>query len=157
MQCWVRVRFWIIFGNIYIRHRSIIWYPIDWMRQRYCSGKQKRKSLQFQMKPGLIMLIIFANYSKNTIILHRLNIEKNRNYIVGNISGCTEKNRCTALWLSCQFQSELSYQAEYPGGHGCTDAEMIYERADADKPFMGLTTFSGDFPTAKDIRIALKS
>lgn len=31
---------------------------------------------------------------------------------------------------------------------------MIYERADADKPFMGLTTFSGDFPVAKDIGIA---
>ena len=51
------------------------------MRQQYCSGKQKRKLLQFQMKPGLIMLIIFANYSKSTIILHRLNIEKNKDYI----------------------------------------------------------------------------
>ena len=38
--------------------------------------------------------------------------------------------------------------------HGHTAAEVIYERADADKPFMGLTTFSGDFPTAKDIGIA---
>ena len=55
------------------------------MRQQYCSGKQKRKLLQFQMKPDLIMLIIFANYSKSTIILHRLNIEKNRDYIVNAI------------------------------------------------------------------------
>lgn len=31
---------------------------------------------------------------------------------------------------------------------------MIYECVDADKPFMGLTTFQGDFPTAKDIGIA---
>lgn len=38
--------------------------------------------------------------------------------------------------------------------HGHTAAELIYERADADKPFMGLTTFSGNFPTAKDIGIA---
>ena len=38
--------------------------------------------------------------------------------------------------------------------HGHTAAEVIYERADADKPFMGLTAFSGDFPTAKDIGIA---
>ena len=38
--------------------------------------------------------------------------------------------------------------------HRHTAAELIYERADADKPFMGLTTFSGDFPTAKDIGIA---
>lgn len=38
--------------------------------------------------------------------------------------------------------------------HGHTAAEVIYERANADKPFMGLTTFSGDFPTAKDIGIA---
>ena len=46
-------------------------------------------------------------------------------------------------------QNKLHYAA-----HGHTAAEVIYERADADKPFMGLTTFSGDFPTAKDIGIA---
>lgn len=38
--------------------------------------------------------------------------------------------------------------------HGHTAAEVIYKRADSDKPFMGLTTFSGDFPTNKDIGIA---
>ena len=46
-------------------------------------------------------------------------------------------------------QNKLHYAA-----HGHTAAEVIYERADADKSFMGLTTFSGDFPTAKDIGIA---
>ena len=46
-------------------------------------------------------------------------------------------------------QNKLHYAA-----HEHTAAEVIYERADADKPFMGLTTFSGDFPTAKDIGIA---
>ena len=38
-------------------------------------------------------------------------------------------------------QNKLHYAA-----HGHTAAEVIYERADADKPFMGLTAFSGDFP-----------
>lgn len=46
-------------------------------------------------------------------------------------------------------QNKLHYAA-----HGHTAAEVIYERADADKPFMGLTSFSGDFPTAKEIGIA---
>lgn len=46
-------------------------------------------------------------------------------------------------------QNKLHFAA-----HGHTAAEVIYERADADKPFMGLTAFSGDFPTAKDIGIA---
>ena len=46
-------------------------------------------------------------------------------------------------------QNKLHYAA-----HGHTAAEVIYERADADKPFMGLTAFSSDFPTAKDIGIA---
>ncbi|WP_031579844.1 virulence RhuM family protein [Ruminobacter sp. RM87] len=46
-------------------------------------------------------------------------------------------------------QNKLHYAAQ---GH--TAAEVIYERADADKPFMGLTSFSGDFPTSKDIGIA---
>ena len=46
-------------------------------------------------------------------------------------------------------QNKLHYAA-----HGHTAAEIIFERADAEKTFMGLTSFSGDFPTAKDIGIA---
>ena len=46
-------------------------------------------------------------------------------------------------------QNKLHYAA-----HGHTAAEIVYERADAEKPFMGLTHFSGDFPTAKDMGIA---
>lgn len=46
-------------------------------------------------------------------------------------------------------QNKLHFAA-----HGHTAAEVIYERADADKPFMGLKTFSGDFPVRKDITVA---
>lgn len=46
-------------------------------------------------------------------------------------------------------QNKLHYAA-----HGHTAAEVIYERADAEKPFMGLTTFDGDFPALKDVKIA---
>ena len=46
-------------------------------------------------------------------------------------------------------QNKLHYAA-----HGHTASEVIYERADAGKPFMGLTSFSGDFPSLKDIFIA---
>lgn len=46
-------------------------------------------------------------------------------------------------------QNKLHYAA-----HGHTAAEVIYERADASKPFMGMTAFSGDFPTSKDIGVA---
>lgn len=46
-------------------------------------------------------------------------------------------------------QNKLHYAA-----HGHTAPEVIYERADAEKPFMGLTAFSGDLPKAKDIGIA---
>ena len=46
-------------------------------------------------------------------------------------------------------QNKLHFAA-----HGHTAAEIIYERADSDKPFMGLTAFSGDFPVKKDIGIA---
>lgn len=38
--------------------------------------------------------------------------------------------------------------------HGNTAAEIIYNRADAEKEFMGLTSFAGDFPTKKDVTIA---
>ena len=46
-------------------------------------------------------------------------------------------------------QNKLHFAA-----HGHTAAEVIYERADAEKPFMGLTTFSGELPVLKDISIA---
>ena len=46
-------------------------------------------------------------------------------------------------------QNKLHFAA-----HGHTAAEVIFERADASKPFMGLTAFTGDFPTLKDIGIA---
>lgn len=46
-------------------------------------------------------------------------------------------------------QNKLHYAA-----HGHTAAEVIFERADADKPFMGLTSFDGELPTLKDTRIA---
>lgn len=46
-------------------------------------------------------------------------------------------------------QNKLHYAA-----HGHTASEVIYERADAEQPFMGLRTFSGDFPTKKDIGVA---
>ena len=46
-------------------------------------------------------------------------------------------------------QNKLHYAA-----HGHTAAEVIYERADAGRPFMGLKSFSGDFPALKDIGIA---
>lgn len=38
--------------------------------------------------------------------------------------------------------------------HGHTAAEIIYERADAEKNFMGLTTWSGAMPTKPDAEIA---
>lgn len=38
--------------------------------------------------------------------------------------------------------------------HGQTAAEVIYSRADAEKAFMGLTTFSGDKPNLQDALIA---
>lgn len=38
--------------------------------------------------------------------------------------------------------------------HGHTASEVIYERADSDKPFMGLTTFRGDIPVLSDVIIA---
>ena len=46
-------------------------------------------------------------------------------------------------------QNKLHYAA-----HGHTAAEVIYERVDAEKPFMGLTTFKGDLPALKDIGVA---
>lgn len=46
-------------------------------------------------------------------------------------------------------QNKLHFAA-----HGHTAAEVIYQRADSEQPFMGMTTFKGDWPTLKDALIA---
>lgn len=60
-----------------------------------------------------------------------------------------DPNSRESLTFFKMVQNKLHYAA-----HGNTAAEVIYERADSSKPFMGLTSFSGDFPTKKDIVIA---
>ncbi|MBP3737163.1 MAG: virulence RhuM family protein [Lachnospiraceae bacterium] len=46
-------------------------------------------------------------------------------------------------------QNKLHYAA-----HGHTASELIYERVDANKPFIGLKSFSGSMPALKDVSIA---
>lgn len=46
-------------------------------------------------------------------------------------------------------QNKLHYAA-----HGHTAVEVIYDRANANSPFMGLTSFSGAEPTLKDVKVA---
>lgn len=46
-------------------------------------------------------------------------------------------------------QNKLHFAA-----HGYTAAEVIYERVDLEKPFMGLTSFSGEVLALKEISIA---
>lgn len=46
-------------------------------------------------------------------------------------------------------QNKLHYAT-----HGHTASKVIYERADSEKPFMGLTTFKGDIPVLQDVVIA---
>ncbi|MDE6484410.1 MAG: virulence RhuM family protein [Duncaniella sp.] len=46
-------------------------------------------------------------------------------------------------------QNKLHFAA-----HGSTAAEVIYNRANAEAPLMGLTSFKGDHPTLRDVRIA---
>lgn len=46
-------------------------------------------------------------------------------------------------------QNKLHYAV-----HKQTAAEVIYQRADSDKEFMGLTVFAGDLPILEEVRIA---
>ncbi|MFA6047653.1 MAG: virulence RhuM family protein [Parcubacteria group bacterium] len=46
-------------------------------------------------------------------------------------------------------QNKLHYAA-----HKQTASEVIYNRADSDKKFMGLTVFAGDLPVLEEVRIA---
>ena len=60
-----------------------------------------------------------------------------------------DPNSAESIAFFKMVQNKLHYAV-----HGHTAAELIYERADADKPFMGLTTFAGSIPVKKDVTIA---
>ena len=55
--------------------------------------------------------------------------------------------------ISIQFFKKVQNKIHY-AIHGQTAAEVIYTRADAEKEFMGLTTFSGSQPTLKEAVVA---
>ena len=55
--------------------------------------------------------------------------------------------------LSIEFFKKVQNKIHY-AVHGQTAAEVIYNRADAEKEFMGLTTFKGDRPHLSDAVIA---
>ncbi len=55
--------------------------------------------------------------------------------------------------ISIQFFQKVQNKIHY-AIHGQTAAEVIYTRADAEKEFMGLTTFAGNQPTLREAVIA---
>ena len=55
--------------------------------------------------------------------------------------------------ISVQFFKKVQNKIHY-AIHGQTAAEVIYNRADAEKEFMGLTTFAGNQPTLQEAKIA---
>lgn len=55
--------------------------------------------------------------------------------------------------LSQQFFKVVQNKMHW-ATHGHTAAELILERANADKPFMGMTSFKGKHPTVSDAKIA---
>jgi len=55
--------------------------------------------------------------------------------------------------LTSEFFATVQNKIHY-AIHGKTAAEMIDERVDADKPFLGLTNFKGNYITTRDIGIA---
>ena len=52
----------------------------------------------------------------------------------------------TSMQFFAQVQNKMHWAA-----HGHTAAELIFKRADGDKPHMGLTTYKGTEPTRKEV------
>ena len=55
--------------------------------------------------------------------------------------------------LTKQFFATVQNKLHY-AVHEHTAAEIIYERADSDKPLVGMTNFKGDYITCDDVKIA---
>lgn len=55
--------------------------------------------------------------------------------------------------LTRQFFATVQNKLHY-AAHRHTAAELIYERVNNEKPFVGMTSFKGDYVTKQDVRIA---
>lgn len=55
--------------------------------------------------------------------------------------------------LTKQFFATVQNKLHY-AVHEHTAAELIYERVDSDKPYVGMTNFKGDYVTREDVKIA---
>ena len=53
------------------------------------------------------------------------------------------------VWTFATVQNKLHFAV-----HEHTAAELIYERVDNEKPFVGMTNFKGDYVTVDDVKIA---
>ena len=60
-----------------------------------------------------------------------------------------DPNSTTSINFFKSVQNKMHYAA-----HGHTASEIIKERADANKDFMGLTSFNGDYPILEDAFVA---
>lgn len=60
-----------------------------------------------------------------------------------------DRDAKTSIAFFKKMQNKIHYAV-----HGQTAAEVIYSRVDAEKEFMGLTTFSGKQPQLKDAKVA---
>lgn len=102
------------------------------------AGKTQSKEVKFYN----LDVIISVGYRVKSIQGTRFRqwaTERLNEYIVKGFTMDDErlKNLGGGNYLERIVQNKLHYAA-----HGHTAAEVIYERADADQPFMGLTTFN---------------
>jgi len=71
-----------------------------------------------------------------------------KNFCKESVTSYKNNNTLTKEFFAT-VQNKMHYAI-----HGQTAAEMINERVDADKPFLGLTNFKGKYITTRDINIA---
>ncbi|MBQ7935401.1 MAG: virulence RhuM family protein [Clostridia bacterium] len=55
--------------------------------------------------------------------------------------------------LTKEFFATVQNKMHY-AAHKHTAAEIIFERSDSDKPYVGMTNFKGDYVTKEDVRVA---
>lgn len=55
--------------------------------------------------------------------------------------------------LTKEFFATVQNKMHY-AAHNHTAAEIIFERADSEKPYVGMTNFKGDYVTKEDVRVA---
>lgn len=132
-----------------------VWLSIDQMAELFQRDKStiSRHIKNIFAEGELNREAVVANFATTAADGKTYQVDHYNLDVIISVGYRVKSQRGVQFRISIQFFKKVQNKIHY-AIHGQTAAEVIYTRADAEKEFMGLTTFSGSQPTLKEAVVA---